>query len=87
MTIQELKEKFKDDKDTLQVLNDLEAKINTNYLEDNLNLKKENEKLKMQNDLLYNQCMNGAQKKEEDGPAPRFNDYTAEIDAFLRNKK
>lgn len=87
MTIQQLKEKYKDDKETLQVLNDLEAKINTNYLEDNLNLKKENEKLKMQNELLYNQCMNGAQKTEEDGQAPRFKDYTAEIDAFLRNKK
>lgn len=85
MTIQELKEKYKEDKDLLNVINDLEAKTNNNtYLQDNLQLKKENEKLKQDNELLYNQIMNGAKTKEEN-ETPRFQDYTDEIVKALKN--
>lgn len=87
MTIQEFKEKYKEDKDALKIIDDLEAKINKNYVEDNLKLTQENQKLKMQNELLYNQCINGAKKTEEDGQDPRFTDFTKDIEAFLRNKK
>lgn len=86
MTIQEFKEKYKEDKDALKIIDDLEARINKNYVEDNLKLTQENQKLKMQNELLYNQCINGAKKTEEE-EQPRFSDYSKEIDAFLRNKK
>ena len=85
MTIQELKEKYKEDKELLNVINDLEAKTNNNtYLQDNLQLKKENEKLKQDNELLYNQIMNGA-KTKEDNETPRFQDYTDEIVKALKN--
>lgn len=81
MTIQEFKEKFKDDKDALQVINDLEAKINFDYVNDNVKLKQENDKLKLNNELLYNQIMNGGKHKESevDENAPAFNDYTQDI--------
>lgn len=87
MTIQELKEKYKEDKELLQVVTDLEAKINNNnYLQDNVQLKKENEKLKQDNELLYNQIMNGAKTKEDEN-TPRFQDYSEEIIKSLKNKK
>lgn len=86
MTIQELKEKYKDDKELLLVVEGLEAKANKNYLEDNLKLKEENEKLKQNNELLYNRIMNGAKSKEEED-TPRFQDYSKEIENALRNRK
>lgn len=86
MTIQEFKEKYKEDKDAMQIINDLEAKANKNYLEDNLKLREENTKLKQNNELLYNQIMNGAGKKEEEN-APRFQDYSADIVEALRNTR
>lgn len=87
MTIQEFKEKFKDDKEALSVINDLEAKVNNNkYIQDNLMLKKENEELKQKNELLYNSIMSGAKTKEE-AEEPRFKDYSNEINEALRNRK
>lgn len=89
MTIQELKEKFKDDADTLKTLNDLEAKVNKDYLKDNIALNEENKKLKLNNELLYNQIMNGGKCKEgeADTNAPAFKDYSDEIIKSLRNRK
>lgn len=86
MTIQELKEKYKDDADTLKTLNDLEAKVNKDYVKDNIALNEENKKLKLNNELLYNQIMNGGKRKEEeaDTNAPAFKDYTDDIMKVLR---
>ena len=87
MTIQELKEKYKDDAEAIKVINDLEAKLDNNkYLKDNLLLKAENEKLKQNNELLYNQVMNGGGATEEENGAPRFKDYSEEIIKALKNK-
>jgi hypothetical protein len=87
MTIQELKEKYKEDNEAIKVIEDLEAKINFNYIEDNLKLKQENEKLKLNNELLYNQCLNGGKLKEEkQDDNPRFVDYTNDILDALKNK-
>lgn len=86
MTIQEFNEKYKEDKDALQFVSDLEAKAKKNYLEDNLKLQEENTKLKQNNELLYNQIMNGAGKKEEEN-APRFQDYSEDIVNALRNTR
>ena len=88
MTIQEFKEKFKDDKDALKVVEDLEAKVNNNnYIQDNIALKKQVEDLTQKNELLYNTIMNGAKHKEEENGAPRFKDYSKEIFDVLKNKK
>ena len=85
----ELKEKYRDDKDLIEFVEDLNTKANTNYLEDNIKLKAENEKLKSHNNLLYSQLMNGGKRKEdeEDGAGPRFHDYTNDIVETLRNRK
>lgn len=86
MTIQEFKEKYKDDAEALSIINDLEAKINNDrYIQDNLALKKQNEELKQKNELLYNTIMNGNGATEETG-AGRFKDYTNEIVEALKNK-
>lgn len=89
MTIQELKEKYKDDKEAISVINDLEAKINNDYVNDNIRLKEENEKLRLNNELLYTKIMNGGKKTEEeaDTNAPAFKDYSDEIIKSLRNRK
>ena len=88
MTIQELKDKMKDDAEALKVIADLEAKINTDYLTDNIALKKENEKLNFNHELLYNQIMNGAGVKEESkNESPVFKDYSDEIIKELRKIK
>lgn len=88
MTIQELKDKMKDDAEALKTIEDLEAKINNDYLTDNIALKKENEKLKFNNELLYNQIMNGAGVKEEiKDDNPVFKDYSNEIIKELRKIK
>ena len=86
MTIQELKEKYKDDADTLKTLNDLEAKVNKDYVKDNIALNEENKKLKLNNELLYNQIMNGGKRKEEeaDTNATAFKDYSDDIMKVLR---
>lgn len=85
MTIQELKEKYKEDKDLIKFIDNQEAMINNNnYLQDNLKLKEENEKLKQNNELLYSKIMNGAKQKEDD-TTPRFQDYSKEIvEAFKK---
>ena len=89
MTIQELKEKYKDDKEALNVIIDLEAKANNDYVKDNLKLKEENDKLRLNNELLYNQIMNGGKKTEEEADTndPVFKDYSDEIVKSLKNRK
>lgn len=85
LTIDELKAKLKEDAEALEVINDMETKINTNYVEDNIKLKKECEKLKSDNLLLYSQLMNrGAKEEKEDAP---FVDYSEQIEKALRNRK
>lgn len=86
MTIDELKAKYKEDAEALQVISELEKKANTNYLQDNIKLKQENEKLKGDNALLYSQLMNGGKTEDTDN-APAFKDYSNDIVEALRNRK
>ena len=83
MTIQELKDKLKDDSEALSAISELEKKINTNFVEDNIKLKQENEKLKSDNLVLYNQIMNKGATEEDSAPIS-FKDYTEDIIKALK---
>ena len=88
LTKEQVNEKYKNDSELLEYVNDLENKANNDYVKDNILLKGEIEKLKQNNLLLYNLAMNGKQTKEDaETDKPKFADYSEEINKALRNKK